>query len=542
MPSHRSAPCAHSALGLALGLALGACAGAGVAPGPDAPLVATPVAPARPLPSGDGAHVELPLADAPGVAFRILFYTGSIDDPPGKEGLTSLTARVMAEGGTRGLSYSELLAELYPMATRVEVHVGKEQTVFSGYVHPDHAARFARLIGDVITVPRLPDDAIARVRAELIAELEDRLRATDDEGLGKALLEATLYGGLPGQQAPHPYAHPSIGTSAGLRAITREDVVAHRARVFGRRRMLIGLAGKLDDPLRRAIDEALRPLAPGEARRAELPTPPPLPRSRVVIAEKPGRAVAISMGQTIGATRSSPEAAALGLVQSWFGEHRQFHGVLMAKMRGERGLNYGDYAYVEAFEQEGWSRNARTNVARRQQHFEIWIRPVDPADAVFAIRIALAERERLVRQGPPAEEVKAIAEFLVGYSRLWEVTPMRKLGHALDDHFYGTPDRLAGLRRAWPALGAAEIKTAIVRHLPLAPLAIAIVAPDAEALKARLVSGAPSPKTYEAKVPEAVTAEDAIYASFPLGLRAEDVLILPAGALFAGTSTASAAP
>ena len=53
---------------------------------------------------------------SPLVTLRVVFRAGSQDDPPGKEGLAALTARLLSEGGSRDVSYSELLEKLYPLA------------------------------------------------------------------------------------------------------------------------------------------------------------------------------------------------------------------------------------------------------------------------------------------------------------------------------------------------------------------------------------------------------------------------------------------
>ncbi len=52
----------------------------------------------------------------PLVAFRVVLRAGSQNDPPGKEGLAALTAAMVAEGGTKSLTYDQILARFYPMA------------------------------------------------------------------------------------------------------------------------------------------------------------------------------------------------------------------------------------------------------------------------------------------------------------------------------------------------------------------------------------------------------------------------------------------
>src|SRR5882724_2202155 len=75
---------------------------------------------------------------SPLVTFRILFLTGSAYDPKGKEGLASLTAAMLAEGGSRTKPYSEITEAMYPMATSFQWQVDKEMTVFSGSTHVDN--------------------------------------------------------------------------------------------------------------------------------------------------------------------------------------------------------------------------------------------------------------------------------------------------------------------------------------------------------------------------------------------------------------------
>ena len=73
-------------------------------------------------------------------------------------------------------------------------------------------------------------------------------------------------------------------------------------------------------------------------------------------------------------TRSDDDFYSLAVANSYLGEHRTFNGVLMNHLRGNRGLNYGDYAYIENFIQDGWSTFPLPNMHRRTQHFSIWIR------------------------------------------------------------------------------------------------------------------------------------------------------------------------
>ena len=96
------------------------------------------------------------------------------------------------------------------------------------------------------------------------------------------------------------------------------------------------------------------------------------------------------MGFPIQVLRGSKDWYALAIANSWLGEHRNSSGRLYNVIREARGLNYGDYSYLEHFPNAGQRFLPPQNVARRQQIFEIWIRPVPNETRHFALRAACA--------------------------------------------------------------------------------------------------------------------------------------------------------
>src|SRR6266498_3017350 len=63
---------------------------------------------------------------SPLVSFRILFGVGTALDPKDREGVAALTAALISGGGTRKLSYGEIIEAMYPMATTFTAQVDKE--------------------------------------------------------------------------------------------------------------------------------------------------------------------------------------------------------------------------------------------------------------------------------------------------------------------------------------------------------------------------------------------------------------------------------
>jgi zinc protease len=486
------------------------------------------------------------------VAFRFAFRAGSQCDPRGKEGLAALTAAMVAEGGTRSRTYQQVLAAMYLMAASLSAACRKEITVFSGLVHRDNVSDFVDLAAEMLVQPSFAAEDFDRLRNEALDYVTKYLRAGNDEELGKWTLQVLVYG-------KHPYGHPDRGTESGLKAITLDDVKAFHRQYYTLEALNAGIAGgykpgilgKLKEHLvpreaipvasvpvvrqgrpLRAATQPRSPVRPADGIR--IPALPAVERPKgieVTIVEKPADATAISIGFPIDVTRRDADFYALAVANSYLGEHRTFNGKLMQDLRAKRGLNYGDYSYIEDFVQDGGSTFPVPNNPRRQQYFSIWIRPVPTDKGAFALRAALWELERLVTRGMTQAEFEATRTFLLNYSKLWVQTLPRRLGYAMDAQFYGGKDLVTELAERLPRMTANEVNAAVRQHLTTRGLKVAIVARDAAALRDVLISGKPTPVVYDTEgTPPEILAEDKDIASFPL--RDLSVQIVPVAHMF----------
>jgi zinc protease len=471
--------------------------------------------------------VFLPSPANPLVAIRLYFALGSVDDPPGKEGLASLTADVVGQGGTKARTYAEVLDALYPLAANIQVTGDKESVVFSGMVHRDNLAKLADLMADQILTPRFAEDDFSRNKQDELDFVTKTLRGNADEDLGKQAMATVLYAG-------HPYGTPTQGTVAGLGAVTLDDVKAFYATHFSRDRLVVGVAGGYPDGFAEAFAKRFEAL-PAKSTPAGLPKLPRAPKhkdNQVIIVEKDARANAISIGRTIDLTRADADFYPLTVARSYLGEHRTFNGILMNHLRGDRGLNYGDYAYIESFIQDGGSTFPLPNIQRRQQHFEIWLRPVPPQNALFALRAALFETDKLVREGIPEAGFEATRAFLMSYTNLFAQDVSRRLGYAIDAVVTGK-DLVKELQARLPKMKKADVDRAIKKHLSLTGLSIAIVSDKGQAVADALVSGAPTPITYDTKgTPPEIEAQDKLIEAFPVPVAKANVRVVPVDKMF----------
>jgi zinc protease len=207
-------------------------------------------------------------------------------------------------------------------------------------------------------------------------------------------------------------------------------------------------------------------------------------------------------------------------------------GVLYGRMREKRGLNYGDYAYIEYFPRGMFLMEPSPNLARRHQIFQIWIRPVEPPTAKFALRLALYELDKLVKNGISEEDFQRTRDFLGKFANVLTRTKRAELGYAIDSAFYGIPNYNQYLKSALAKLTRDGVNRAIQRHLRADRLVIAAVARNGEDLKRQLSSDDPSPMIYNSPKPADITGEDQIVEKWPLNLRAADITVKPVGEVF----------
>jgi zinc protease len=480
-----------------------------------------------PVPTEDLKVVLMSVPADPTVSFSLSFAVGSQDDPPGKEGLAFLTGEMLADAATENRSLDQVLEALYPLASSYSVRVDRERTTLTGRTHRDNVAAFFELFSDAFLKPAFRANDFERVKNDAINELENTLRYSSDEELGKAAFEEFVFRGT-------RYAHPSDGTVEGLRSITLDDVRAFYKSRFTAAAALVAVGGGYDDTTVARFKAAVSKLSAGTPPVPPAIDPAPVAGRSVLVIAKPNADSSISFGFPVDVHRGERDFYALWIANSWLGEHRNQASHLFQVIREHRGLNYGDYSYIEAFPEGGHRTMPPVNVPRREQLFEIWIRTLPNDRAVFALRAALRELQALVDHGLTQEQFELTRGFLKKYSLHFAETTSARLGYAVDDRFYGIDGdgHLARFRKMMDELTLDDVNGAIKRHLQTANLKIAIVTGDAPGLTAALTSGAPTPIAYDNPKPPEIVAEDREIAAFPLGIAVDRVTIVPVDSAF----------
>ena len=473
----------------------------------------------RQLESTTTLNAVLQKSDSPLVNFRFLFNIGTANDPPGKEGLAQLTASMLTNGGSKEMAYEDIQQALYPMAASFSNQVDKEMTVFRGTIHRDNLNSYYDIVSKQLLAPRWDELDFKRVRTNLMNAIKVNLRQNNDEELGKEVLYEFIYRG-------HPYGHLNLGHVGAIERLTLADVKHFYAAHFTRANLTLGLAGGFSNAFVARVNRDFARLPKGMHVAITLPEQPSWQGLAAEIIQKETRSTAVSFGFPIDVNRSHPDFAALWLARSFLGEHRSSNSHLYQRIREIRGMNYGDYSYIEYFPRGMFQFYPDANLGRQQQIFQVWIRPVESIqNAHFATRVALYELHKLITEGLSESDFEATRNYLLKFAYLLTKTQDRQLGYALDSRYYGMGEFTKTLTEKLKNLKLKDVNRAIKKHLQDKNIKFVFITKAAEALRRRLLDNTRSPMTYQSDKPAELLAEDKIIQDYKLDFKPDRVTI-----------------
>ncbi|QQS37857.1 MAG: insulinase family protein [Ignavibacteriales bacterium] len=484
--------------------------------------------------------VELKQPSSNKVVIKFMFLNGSVSDPSGKEGLTSTVVNTILQGGTGELSYSSIQEMNYPMASRYGASVDKEVSIFTFEIHNDWLEKFYPVMIGLVTAPSFQESDFNRVKTNQQNYVDQVIRASSDEEYSKKALEDFLFRGT-------KYQHMVQGKSESVKSITLNDVKTHYKTYFTSNNLTIGIAGNYSSEFVNKLMSDMKALPDTKPSVSEVATVPMPDGVRVEIISKDNAfGSAIYGGFPLTINRSSDDFAALMVANSYLGEHRKSYGRLYQQLREQRSMNYGDYSYIEWYENGGSNMLPPAGVPRSSNYFSIWIRPVQIAKqlqvqydelkdlklghAHYAIRMAMWELDKLVKNGMSQEDFESTRKFLMSYIKLYVQTPSQQLGYLMDSKFYGREDYINELQTLLSELTLDDVNNVIKKYWQTENMYITIVTDksEAEALSNSLLNNSDSLMSYsnivKSGLPKELLEEDEIVAKFRMNVK--DVKII----------------
>lgn len=324
--------------------------------------------------------------DIPFLALEIRFRGGSALDAPGKRGATNMMTALLGDGA--GPLDERAFAEAREaLAAAYSFDVSNDALSVSARFLTENRDEAVELLRSALVEPRFDEDAIERVRAQIIAGI--RSSATDPDEIASDTFSRLVFG-------DHPYGTPDSGTVESVTALTRDDLVEARARVMARDRVFVGAAGDITpeelgpmlDRLLGDLPETGAPL-PGEADVAEggflEVVPLDVPQSVAIFGHE-------------GISRDDPDFfAAFVLNEAFGGAGRQSR--LSEEVRENRGLTYGIGTYLVDYD-----------------HADLILGQVASGNEVVAeaIEVVRAEWARVAEAGITEAELAPIKTYLTG--------------------------------------------------------------------------------------------------------------------------------
>jgi zinc protease len=484
--------------------------------------------------------VELKLPNSNKIVVKFMFRNGSISDPAGKEGLTSATASVIAQGGTGELSYSQIQDKIYPMAASYGASTDKEVTIFTFEVHKDWLKEFYPIMIGLITNPAFKEEDFQRVISNQQNYVDQVIRASSDEEYSKKSLEDLLFRGT-------SYQHMVAGKTASVKSISLMDIRNQYRNFFTKNNLMVGIAGNYPKDFLSKLKKDIAGLSKIN------PIIPKAPKVSMpdgyhveVISKESAFGSAIFMGFPMDITKSKDDYAALMIANSYLGEHRKPYGKLYQQIRETRSMNYGDYSYIDWYENGGANMLPPSGVPRNSNYFSMWIRPVQIAkqlkqqypelkdiqlgQAHFALRMAVRELSKIVNRGISSADFEATRTFLRSYMKLYIKSPSEQLGYLMDSKFYGRKDFVKEMDKLLANLKAEDVNKTIKKYLQINNMFVTIVTDKTEAgpLKESLVNNLDSPMSYsnalKSGLPKEVLAEDEEVSKFRLNIKSVDII------------------
>ena len=484
--------------------------------------------------------VELNLPKSNLIVVKLMFRNGSVSDPNGKEGLTSLTANTVAEGGTATMTSSQIKDLIYPWAAEYYVTVDKENTIFTFEVHKDHLNDFYPVMRDLILHPRFADDDFSRVKSNQQNYVDELVRSSSDEDYSKKLLEDMLFHGS-------NYQHMISGTSEGVRSCTIADAKAHYLNMFGNSNLTIGVAGNYSPEFLTQLKKDIAVLPSVNNNIPIIIKAIPSSGLQVnIIAKDNALGSAIFAGFPMDLTRANDDFATMMIANSWLGEHRKSYSRLYQKIREARSMNYGDYTYIEWYQDGGRNMLPRPGFSRTNNYTSFWLRPVQTAKGLkaqydelkgieighahFALRMAIREMDMMIANGMSQQDFDLTKQFLRSYIKLYAQTPEQQLGYLMDSHFYGRKDWLKEADALLNKCTLQDVNAAMKKYWQTKNMYVAIVTDRSEAvpLARSLRDNLPSPMAYSNVLKGVLTKEildeDKIVEVYPLKVGSVNII------------------
>ncbi len=274
--------------------------------------------------------------ESPTVQGTLIFKTGSLFEPQGKEGLANLALTMLKSGGTKSLTPDKLEERLDFLGSTIGVGAGDEYSSVSFWTLKKNFAETWKIVVDMLLNPAF--DA-GRFETEKQMQLEEVRRRWDQPMMiGMALYNELLYG--------KDYPDARRTTSASINAVSLDDVKAFYQKQVRDRAFIAALAGDFEAKKAGAmIASSFKGWAARPADKPEVPKAALAAKPGIYLVDKPDMTQAIICMGHMGINRLDPDNVEVNVMNFILGTG-SFNSRIMREVRSNRGLAYSAFGSV----------------------------------------------------------------------------------------------------------------------------------------------------------------------------------------------------
>jgi predicted Zn-dependent peptidase len=384
------------------------------------------------------------------VAAGVWCCAGAADEPASLAGLSHLLEHMFFKGTARRTA-AQIAAEIDGIGGTLDAFTEKENLSFFAHVLYEHLPLALDVLSDILLHATFPAEEFDREK-KVVAE-EIRLYEDSPDDKIHDLIMAAL-------QPGKPLGKPILGYHDTVTAATREDVVAHRNRLFTADRLVIAAAGYVDpEEFTDRVTEYFGGTGPAAAPAAAEPATWPAPPAAL---PKETEQTHLCLGVP-GLPYGDADRYALAVLTTILGGNASSR--LFQRVREERGLAYSVYAYGRGFRHSG---------------AVVAYAGTSPATACETRDLLAQQFEDLATRKVNAAELKRTREFLKGTLMLsLESTAARMGRNARHEMYMGRHVTLEETLAGVEAVTADDLLR-LAGRLFAQPPAVVAIGPNAE--------------------------------------------------------------
>ncbi len=322
----------------------------------------------------------------PFTALELRFRGGTSLDEEGRRGAVNLMTGLIEEGAG-DLTAQEFQATRESLAASFEFDAYDDAVSIGARFLTENRDDAVALLKSALTDPRFDEDAIERVRAQVIAGLRSEEKDPDEIAQDTFALEAF---------GAHPYGTNERGTLESVAALTRDDIVTAHRNVLARDRVYVSAVGDITPEQRGTLTDALHGALPESG--APMPETVPVGiEGGVTVVPFDTPQSSIIFGHE-GMERHDDDFFPAFILNTILGG-TNFETRLMQEVRVNRGLTYGIYTFLVP-----------------KDHAALYLGSVATSNDRVAetIEVVRDEWRRMAEEGVTPEELQTAKTYLTG--------------------------------------------------------------------------------------------------------------------------------